>query len=152
MARTINHYEILSLPPGKESTKLSITDIRKAYKSKALELHPDKNPNDPNANAKFHQLKSSFDILVSPNTRKIFDNYLLRRQHDPASKTRQQKRRWGMPERDYDDMIRRKMDDELKKEEERRMKMMAAVVVDDDSLEQHVKSWRDFMSFRSRNK
>ncbi|XP_050236747.1 uncharacterized protein LOC126686648 [Mercurialis annua] len=47
----------------------------------ALKLHPDKNPNDPNARANFQKLLSSYEILKDPRTRKQFDDLLrLKRQ------------------------------------------------------------------------
>ncbi|TXG64920.1 hypothetical protein EZV62_011914 [Acer yangbiense] len=38
----VNHYEVLGLPSGVEGAKLTEKEISKAYKLKALELHPDK--------------------------------------------------------------------------------------------------------------
>jgi len=43
----VDHYTALDLPSGKEGAKLSEIDISKAYRKKALELHPDKRPDDP---------------------------------------------------------------------------------------------------------
>ncbi|KAL5725667.1 hypothetical protein ACHQM5_008786 [Ranunculus cassubicifolius] len=78
----INHYEVLGLPSDKTSILLTQNDITKAYRSKALELHPDKCPNDPQASTKFQNLKSSYEILINPNTRKIVDNNLLQTDED----------------------------------------------------------------------
>ncbi|KAF5181235.1 Dnaj heat shock n-terminal domain-containing protein [Thalictrum thalictroides] len=76
----INHYEVLGFQLesiGVEGlTKLNSNEISKAYKSKALELHPDKRPNDPNAKSDFQQLKTSYDILMDVKLRKDFDAYL----------------------------------------------------------------------------
>ncbi|KAK9690712.1 hypothetical protein RND81_09G148900 [Saponaria officinalis] len=77
----IDHYEIVGLPSGEESFKYTLDDIHKAYKRKALLLHPDKNPHDPNAHSNFTQLNSSYDILKFESSRTLFDDLLkVRRQ------------------------------------------------------------------------
>ncbi|KAJ8541283.1 hypothetical protein K7X08_002099 [Anisodus acutangulus] len=40
----VDHYAVLDLPSGEQGAKLSASDISKAYKKKALVLHPDKRP------------------------------------------------------------------------------------------------------------
>ncbi|GAA0153391.1 chaperone [Lithospermum erythrorhizon] len=50
--------------------------ITNAYKSKALELHPDKRPNDPNAHGNFQKLMASYEVLKYKKTRKSFDDLL----------------------------------------------------------------------------
>ncbi|KAA8535968.1 hypothetical protein F0562_028446 [Nyssa sinensis] len=50
--------------------------ISRAYRSKALELHPDKRPDDPNAHANFQKLKTSYEILKDEKARKLFDDLL----------------------------------------------------------------------------
>ncbi|XP_043714382.1 dnaJ homolog subfamily C member 17 isoform X1 [Telopea speciosissima] len=72
----IDHYEILGLPSGEEGAKLTEKEISKAYKFKALELHPDKRPNDPNAHTEFQKLKTSYEILKDEKARKLFDDLL----------------------------------------------------------------------------
>ncbi|KAJ4962992.1 hypothetical protein NE237_022931 [Protea cynaroides] len=72
----IDHYEILGLPSGEEGANLTEKEISKAYKIKALELHPDKRPNDPNAHSEFQKLKSSYEILKDEKARKLFDELL----------------------------------------------------------------------------
>ncbi|KAF8848227.1 hypothetical protein BDZ45DRAFT_550491, partial [Acephala macrosclerotiorum] len=39
--------------------------IRKAYLLKAIELHPDKNPNNPQATARFQDLKKAYETIIS---------------------------------------------------------------------------------------
>lgn len=72
----IDHYSVLGLPSGEEGAKLSEKEISKAYKWKALELHPDKRLDDPNAHANFQKLKSSYEILKDEKARKLFDDLL----------------------------------------------------------------------------
>ncbi|KAI3846909.1 hypothetical protein MKX03_016565 [Papaver bracteatum] len=57
----IDHYLVLGLPTGEQGEKLTDAEINKAYKTKALELHPDKRPDDPNATSNFLQLQSSYE-------------------------------------------------------------------------------------------
>ncbi|XP_031094337.1 dnaJ homolog subfamily C member 17-like [Ipomoea triloba] len=73
-----DHYAVLGLPPGEVGAKLSDKEIAKAYRIKALELHPDKRPNDPNAQTCFQKLKASYEILKDEKARKQFDDLLRR--------------------------------------------------------------------------
>ncbi|KAG0250558.1 DnaJ (Hsp40), sub C, member 17 [Mortierella polycephala] len=50
-------------------------EITKAYRLKALKVHPDKNP-DPNAAKIFHELSQAYDLLLDPAARAAFDNLL----------------------------------------------------------------------------
>ncbi|GJJ77184.1 DnaJ homolog subfamily C member 17 [Entomortierella parvispora] len=50
-------------------------EITKAYRQKALKVHPDKNP-DPNAAKIFHELSQAYDLLLDPAARQAFDNLL----------------------------------------------------------------------------
>ncbi|KAI3847492.1 hypothetical protein MKX03_029199 [Papaver bracteatum] len=82
----IDHYAVLGLPSGEKGAKLTQADIKKAYRTKALELHPDKCPDDPNANTNFQKLQSSFDILRDEIERKRFDDLLRSRAQDDSTK------------------------------------------------------------------
>ncbi|KAL2469270.1 DNAJ heat shock N-terminal domain-containing protein [Forsythia ovata] len=46
----------------------------KAYRSKALELHPDKRGDDLNAHADFQKLLTSYEFLKDEKARKLFDS------------------------------------------------------------------------------
>ncbi|XP_049390320.1 uncharacterized protein LOC125854781 [Solanum stenotomum] len=70
----VDHYVVLDLPSGEQGAKLSQQEISKAYRKKALELHPDKRPDDPNAHENFRKLKTSYDILKDEKNRKLFDS------------------------------------------------------------------------------
>nr|GMC99159.1 DnaJ homolog subfamily C member 17 [Ipomoea batatas] len=71
-----DHYAVLGLPSGEDGARLSDKEIAKAYRIKALELHPDKRPNDPNAQSYFQKLKASYEILKDDKARKQFDDLL----------------------------------------------------------------------------
>lgn len=48
-------------------------EIKKAYRKKAKELHPDRNRNDPKAQDKFSELNGAYEILGDEAKRKQFD-------------------------------------------------------------------------------
>lgn len=61
-------YNILNVP--RDSSK---NDIKKAYRKLAKELHPDKNPDDPDAERKFQDLSASYEILSDSKKRDQYD-------------------------------------------------------------------------------
>ncbi|XP_057495762.1 uncharacterized protein LOC130780773 [Actinidia eriantha] len=76
----VDHYIILGLPSGAEGAHISEKEITKAYRKKALELHPDKRPDDRNAHYDILQLNASYEILKDEKVRKLFDDLLRIRQ------------------------------------------------------------------------
>ncbi|KAI3843788.1 hypothetical protein MKX03_017985 [Papaver bracteatum] len=73
MAMDIDHYLVLGLPSGEQGAKLTDAEISKAYKTKSLELHPNKCPDDPNATSNFLQIQSSYETLKDKVERQRFD-------------------------------------------------------------------------------
>ena len=57
---------------GIEKTATS-TDIKKAYRIASLKVHPDKNPNDPEAAKKFQEINEAYVVLSDENKRKLYD-------------------------------------------------------------------------------
>ncbi|KAF2599967.1 hypothetical protein F2Q68_00012389 [Brassica cretica] len=57
---------------GEEAQKLSEKEITKAYRLKALVLHPDKRPDDPDAREKFQRVKTSYEVLKDRKAKKLF--------------------------------------------------------------------------------
>ncbi|XP_053692669.1 dnaJ homolog subfamily C member 17 [Sabethes cyaneus] len=51
-------------------------DIRKAYRRKALQCHPDKNPDNPKAAELFQELSNALEILIDSSARAAYDKLL----------------------------------------------------------------------------
>lgn len=66
----IDYYKILGI-----TKSASDEDIKKAYRKLARKLHPDLNPNDPDAKIKFQQLNEANAVLSNPEKRKKYDKY-----------------------------------------------------------------------------
>ena len=56
-----DYYEVLEVT--KEST---VEEIKKAYRKKAIQYHPDKNPGDKEAEEKFKEAAEAYDVLSNP--------------------------------------------------------------------------------------
>ena len=62
MAEKRDYYEIL------EVTKTAtVEEIKKAYRKKAIQYHPDKNPGDKQAEEKFKEAAEAYDVLSNPD-------------------------------------------------------------------------------------
>ncbi|XP_063625046.1 dnaJ homolog subfamily C member 17 [Cydia splendana] len=75
MAKTkiedVDLYAILDL-----TISATETEIKKAYRKKALQCHPDKNPDDPKAAEAFHELSRALEILTDAAARSAYDKVL----------------------------------------------------------------------------
>ena len=65
-----NHYDILGVPKT-----ASDADIRKAYRRLARQYHPDVNPGNPGAEAKFKEINEAYQVLSDEESRKKYDTY-----------------------------------------------------------------------------
>jgi len=63
-----DYYKILEI-----SKEASNDEIRKAYRRLAKKYHPDKNPDDPAAEAKFKEVSEAYEVLKDPEKRKKYD-------------------------------------------------------------------------------
>jgi DnaJ-class molecular chaperone len=64
----MNFYEVLQIP--KTATKY---EIKKAYHKLAVQYHPDKY-NGTDAEEKFNEIKTAYDILYDDNKRQHYDS------------------------------------------------------------------------------
>ena len=65
-----DYYEVLGLSKG-----ASADEIKKGYRSKAKELHPDRNTSDPRAESKFKEANEAYDVLKDPERKAAYDRF-----------------------------------------------------------------------------
>lgn len=65
-----DYYATLGIAKG-----ASPEEIKKAYRKKALECHPDRNQGNPKAEAQFKQVSEAYEVLSDEKRRKIYDQY-----------------------------------------------------------------------------
>lgn len=68
MAR--DYYEILGVP--RTATK---DEVKKSFRKLAMLYHPDKNPGNAEAEAKFKEASEAYDVLFDEEKRKVYDQY-----------------------------------------------------------------------------
>jgi molecular chaperone DnaJ len=57
------------------SRSASSEDLKRAYRQKARELHPDANPDDPGAGERFRQVARAYEVLSDPDQRARYDRF-----------------------------------------------------------------------------
>lgn len=65
-----DYYEVLGV--GKST---SADDIKRAYRRMAMKYHPDKNPDDKEAEAKFKECAEAYEVLSDSEKRKSYDQF-----------------------------------------------------------------------------
>ena len=70
MADKRDYYEVLGVEKN-----ASAEDIKKAYRKKAIQYHPDKNPGDKEAEEKFKEAAEAYDVLSDPQKRARYDQF-----------------------------------------------------------------------------
>ena len=65
-----DYYEILEV-----SKNASAEEIKKAYRKKAIQFHPDKNPDNKAAEEKFKEAAEAYEVLSSPEKRQRYDQF-----------------------------------------------------------------------------
>jgi len=69
---TVDLYDILGVDRGAGER-----EIKRAFRRLAKEYHPDRNPNDPEAEQQFKEALAAFEILSDPEQRRRYDRYGL---------------------------------------------------------------------------
>lgn len=65
-----DYYEVLGV-----SRDASEEEIKKAYRKLAFKYHPDRNPDDPEAEAKFKEAAEAYEVLRDPQKRAQYDRF-----------------------------------------------------------------------------
>jgi len=70
MASKRDYYEVLEVPKT-----ASNEEIKKAYRKKAIQYHPDKNPDDKAAEEKFKEAAEAYEVLGNEEKRRRYDQF-----------------------------------------------------------------------------
>src|SRR5882672_1631619 len=65
-----DYYEVLGL-----EREASEDEIKKAYRKVAFQFHPDRNPGDPTAEAKFKEATEAYEVLRDAQKRARYDQF-----------------------------------------------------------------------------
>ncbi|MGJ8609988.1 MAG: molecular chaperone DnaJ [Octadecabacter sp.] len=65
-----DYYEVLGISKGADAA-----EIKKAYRTKAKELHPDRNTDNPKAEAQFKEAGEAYEILKDAEKKAAYDRY-----------------------------------------------------------------------------
>ena len=65
-----DYYKVLGIDKG-----ASESEIKKAYRKSAIKYHPDKNPGDKDAEAKFKQAAEAYEVLGNSDKRAKYDQF-----------------------------------------------------------------------------
>ena len=80
-----DYYKTLGLPRGADEK-----EIKKAFRKLAQQYHPDKNPGDKTAEARFKDINEAYTVLSDPDKRAKYDKF--------GSQWEQYERAGGRPE------------------------------------------------------
>ena len=64
------YYDILGVSPTATSL-----EIKKAYRKKSIQEHPDKNPNNPDATRRFQEISEAYQVLSKEDLRNKYDKF-----------------------------------------------------------------------------
>ncbi|MCA9298273.1 MAG: DnaJ domain-containing protein, partial [Phycisphaerales bacterium] len=70
MPTTRDYYEVLGV--GRDA---SPDDIKRAYRRLAMKYHPDRNPDDAEAESRFKEAAEAYEVLSDEKKRRVYDQY-----------------------------------------------------------------------------
>mmetsp|Transcript_9405 Transcript_9405/g.21190 ORF Transcript_9405/g.21190 Transcript_9405/m.21190 type:complete len:289 (+) Transcript_9405:167-1033(+) len=90
-SQSSNLYDVLGV-----SRSASASEIKRAYRKKALQSHPDKNPDkDPELAAmEFHRVVQAFEVLSDPQSRRVYDRTGKTPDQQEQQRQQQQQAQW----------------------------------------------------------
>ena len=65
-----DYYEVLGVSKGADEK-----EIKKSYRRVAMKYHPDRNPDDPDAEEKFKEATEAYDVLMDAEKRAAYDQF-----------------------------------------------------------------------------
>jgi len=70
MADKRDYYEVLGV-----DRSAGETEIKKAYRKAAMKFHPDRNPDDPQAETRFKEASEAYEVLSDPQKKQLYDQF-----------------------------------------------------------------------------
>lgn len=70
MSSKRDFYEVLGL-----HREASFEEVKKAYRKAALQYHPDRNPGDHEAEARFKEASEAYEVLIDEQKREVYNRY-----------------------------------------------------------------------------
>lgn len=70
MSQPRDYYEVLGVPKDADEAAL-----KKAYRKLAMQFHPDRNPDNPEAEAKFKEASEAYQVLSDADKRSTYDRF-----------------------------------------------------------------------------
>src|SRR4030081_1729245 len=70
MAIKRDYYEVLGV-----SRTATAEELKRAYRKLALQFHPDRNPNDPQSEARFKEVNEAYEVLSDQSKRQRYDSF-----------------------------------------------------------------------------
>ena len=70
MSGKLDYYEVLGIERTADGE-----EIKKAYRGLAMQYHPDRNPDNPEAEAKFKEAAEAYDVLRDADKRSMYDRF-----------------------------------------------------------------------------
>lgn len=67
-----DYYEVLGVEKGSADQ-----DIKKAFRRTAMKYHPDRNPDDKNADEKFKEAQEAYEVLGDPEKKAAYDRLVM---------------------------------------------------------------------------